>query len=138
MNVVIDTNVLVSAAIRPNSVPAEVVAVVLARGTLLLSAETLAEVDEVLRRPRLDRFRPASEREELLTLALTRGRQVMIVETVAACRDPDDDKFLDVAVNGAATHLVTGDLDLLALHPFRGIPILTPADFLASVAPPTS
>jgi predicted nucleic acid-binding protein len=54
---------------------------------------------------------------------------------IQACRDPDDDRLLELAVDGRATHLVTGDADLLALHPFRGIPILTPADFLAAVGP---
>ena len=42
------------------------------------------------------------------------------------CRDPKDDKFLELALNGKATHIVSGDEDLLVLHPFRGIPILTP------------
>ena len=47
------------------------------------------------------------------------------------CRDPDDDKFLELAVSGNADYLVSGDDDLLALHPFREIPILRPAEFLA-------
>ena len=104
----------------------------------MVSELTIAEADEVLRRPRLDRFRPADEREEFLTLLLARAHQVVIAEFVTACRDPDDDKFLEVAVSGNATHLVIGDQDLLALNPFRGVPILTPADFLALVSPPTS
>ena len=49
---------------------------------------------------------------------------------IVACRDPKDDKFLDLAVSGQATHLVTGDPDLLALHPFRGIDIVTARAFL--------
>jgi len=54
---------------------------------------------------------------------------VAIVERVTACRDPTDDKFLELAVNGRAEMIVTGDLDLLALNPFRGIPIITPMAF---------
>nr|WP_232285716.1 putative toxin-antitoxin system toxin component, PIN family [Crocosphaera chwakensis] len=46
------------------------------------------------------------------------------------CRDPKDNKFLEVAVNGNATHIITGDKDLLELHPFRGISILKPKQFL--------
>jgi predicted nucleic acid-binding protein len=46
------------------------------------------------------------------------------------CRDPRDDKFLEAAVNGHADVLVSGDKDLLQLHPFRGIAILTPSDYL--------
>ena len=49
-----------------------------------------------------------------------------IEETVQACRDPKDDKFLEIAVNGGADVVVTGDPDLLVLHPFRGVAILTP------------
>lgn len=55
---------------------------------------------------------------------------IEITENIAACRDPKDDKFLELAVSGGATYLVTGDSDLLVLHPFRGISILTPTNFL--------
>jgi predicted nucleic acid-binding protein len=57
---------------------------------------------------------------------------VEITEMIEACRDPKDNKVLEVAVNGQATCIVTGDEDLRILHPFRGIPILTPAEFLAT------
>jgi predicted nucleic acid-binding protein len=49
---------------------------------------------------------------------------------VTACRDSNDDKFLALALAIKANCIVTGDQDLLVLHPFQGIPILTPADFL--------
>lgn len=49
---------------------------------------------------------------------------------IRACRDPKDDKFLELAVNGSASLIITGDKDLLALDPFRGIGIITPAGFL--------
>jgi uncharacterized protein len=55
---------------------------------------------------------------------------IAITERIAACRDPKDDKFLELAVNGRADLIVTGDADLLALDPFRGIPIVTPAAFV--------
>ena len=57
---------------------------------------------------------------------------VPIVRRVAACRDPRDDKFLDVALAGEAAAIVSGDKDLLVLNPWRGIPILTPADFVST------
>jgi predicted nucleic acid-binding protein len=56
--------------------------------------------------------------------------RVEIIREINACRDPKDDKFLTAAVNGHADALVTGDEDLLQLHPFLGIPILTPKRFL--------
>jgi predicted nucleic acid-binding protein len=49
--------------------------------------------------------------------------------TVTACRDPKGDKFLELAVNGRADLIVSGDADLLVLDTFRGIPIITPAAF---------
>ena len=50
------------------------------------------------------------------------------------CRDPTDDKFLELAVNDHADLIVSGDGDLLALNPFRQIPIVTPAAFVQGVA----
>jgi len=55
-----------------------------------------------------------------------------------ACRDPKDNKFLELAVAGEATHIVTGDSDLLVLNPFRDIAVLTPSEFLATALPPTA
>lgn len=49
---------------------------------------------------------------------------------IRACRDPRADKFLEVAVRGRADLILTGDQDLLALHPFRDIAILSPVDYL--------
>jgi uncharacterized protein len=60
---------------------------------------------------------------------LSTAELVTITERIAVCRDPTDDKFLELAVNGHADVLVTGDLDLLVLHPFRGIPVIAPAAF---------
>jgi predicted nucleic acid-binding protein len=59
---------------------------------------------------------------------------VTITDRIAACRDPTDDKFLELAVNGHADLIASGDGDLLALNPFRQIPIVTPAAFVQGVA----
>jgi len=59
---------------------------------------------------------------------------VSITERIAACRDPTEYKFLELAVNGHADLIVTGGRDLLALNPFRQIPIVTPAAFVQGVA----
>jgi predicted nucleic acid-binding protein len=60
---------------------------------------------------------------------------VSITERIVACRDPTDDKFLELAVNGRPDVIVSGDRDLLVLDPFRGIPIITPAVFIQQGAP---
>jgi predicted nucleic acid-binding protein len=59
---------------------------------------------------------------------------VTIVERIAVCRDPTDDKFLELAVNGLADYIVSGDADLLSINPFREIPIVTPATFVRAAA----
>ncbi|MCX5728009.1 MAG: putative toxin-antitoxin system toxin component, PIN family, partial [Nitrospirae bacterium] len=71
------------------------------------------------------------ERTEFITALVREATLVEITDTVTECRDPKDDKFLELAVSGKATCIVSGDDDLLVLHPFRGIPVLTPRQFLA-------
>jgi putative PIN family toxin of toxin-antitoxin system len=136
MNVVVDTSVIISAAILPGSVPARAVEFALDHGTLLHSKATIAEADRILRKPKFNRYRTEQDRLDFLALLESTGREVDILVPVVACRDPNDDMFLEVAVNGAADSLVSGDPDLLALHPFRDIPVLTPAHFLAAVGVP--
>jgi putative PIN family toxin of toxin-antitoxin system len=65
---------------------------------------------------------------------LAAAELVTSTERIAACRDPADDKFLELAVNGHAALIVSRDRDLLALNPFRQIPIVTPAAFVQGVA----
>ena len=96
----------------------------------MISWPTLAELHEVLSRPRFDKYVYEDERLQFLAAFVRDAVLVEIVEMVTDCRDPKDNKFLEVAVNGHATVLVSGDDDLLALHPFRGIPVLTPQAFL--------
>jgi uncharacterized protein len=61
--------------------------------------------------------------------------EVPVAERMTICRDPRDDKFLELAAAGRATHVISGDADLLELHPFRTVPIVTPAEFLRESDP---
>lgn len=131
LRLVLDTNVLVSAVLMPRSAPARAVRYAFAHGQVLVSADTVDEVTNVLRRPRFDRYIDEDDRTAFLAEIIREALPVVITERMAVCRDPKDDKFLDLAVSGQATHIISGDSDLLALHPFRGISILTPQDFLA-------
>ena len=88
----------------------------------------------MLRREKFDRYVSREERDELLKALVRESRLVEITEFVRECRDPDDDGILEVAVNGDAEYLVTGDEDLLRMDPFRGVRIVTPAEFLAARA----
>lgn len=87
-----------------------------------------------MERAKFDRYVSLASRREFVAFISATVRIVSIRRSVKACRDPADDKFLDVAVNGGAECVVTGDTDLRALHPFEGIAIVTPADFLARVS----
>jgi uncharacterized protein len=127
---VFDTSAIVSALLFEQSVPARALYTALDCADLLVSSATADELREVPARKKFDRYLTWEEREQFLLLFLTRAIVVEIVEDVRVCRDPKDDKFLELAVSGNASCLLTGDEDLLTLHPFRGIPILPPTSFL--------
>ena len=133
LRIVIDTSVAVSAVLLPRSVPRQVFDAAAARGKLLVSEATIAELDEVLRRPKFDKYIPEVNRLEFLAALVREAERVEVTEVITACRDAKDDKFLELAVNGRASHIVSGDGDLLVLHPFRGIAVVTPQTFLTSL-----
>jgi uncharacterized protein len=129
MRVVVDTNVFVSAALKEKSLPGMAAHIVADSSLLLKSTITERELFVTLARPRLAPLIPPRFRDWLSEL-LAAAELVTIIERISACRDPKDDKFLELAVNGRADMIVSGDADLLALNPFRGIPIVTPAAFV--------
>jgi uncharacterized protein len=132
MRVVIDTNVLVSAVILPLSKPQVVWQYAAQACTVLASTVTFNEFSEVLNRSKFDRYVPSSDRIMFLSLFARLSEKVSITRTITACRDPKDNTFLELAVCGKADVLVFGDEDLRALHPFEGVQILSPAQFLAN------
>ena len=100
-------------------------------GVLLKSAETERQLLGVLDRPYLAALIAPEARAWIVRLmAMAMVEPVATDERIVACRNPTDDQFLEVAVNGRADILLTGDKDLLVLNPCRGIPILAPAAFL--------
>lgn len=131
---VFDTNVLVSALLSSASIPARAFRHALASGVILGSSETLRELDDVLARPKFEPYVRREERELFVAALLDRVELVEVVHAVRACRDPRDDKFLELALSGRATAIVSGDPDLLALNPFRGIEIVSPRDFVETLA----
>jgi putative PIN family toxin of toxin-antitoxin system len=126
--IVIDTNVFVSAIALPLSVPRQVVDRALA-ATVLFSEATMSELTEVLYRPKFDDYVSMEERTLFLRQLSVTAEFVSIIQQVRECRDPKDDMFLEVALNGRADLIITGDNDLLALNPWRGIEVLTPAEY---------
>ena len=133
MRVVLDTNVVVSALLFGASVPGRALVRVLDRGTILVSRSFVRELDNVLRRDKFDRYLAREERDRFLESLIRESELIEITESVHACRDPDDDRILELAVNGHAGFIISGDVDLLALNPFRGVRIVAPAEFLRIV-----
>jgi len=130
MRLVVDTSVVVSALLLPRSLPRQAFDAAVSRGKLLVSESTAAELDNVLRRPKFNRYVSEEKRLEFFAALVREAEEVEVKEVIAECRDPKDDKFLELAVSGNASHILSGDADLLVLHPFRGIAILTPHAFL--------
>lgn len=132
--VVIDTNVWISAFLVNTGAPAELVRLVLAHGQPVFSAATLAELDARLWRPKFDRYLDIDERRRLLRDLNSLACWITVPPPIAAqtfCRDADDDKMIHAALAAQATLLVTGDDDLLCLHPLGKLNILTPRAALA-------
>lgn len=130
---VFDTNVVVSALLFNESVPGRAFFGAMRESTLLLSHELAQQLCDVLGRDKFDRYVIRDERERLL-VGLIRSAELVTTSTrIQACRDPDDDLILELAVDGNASAVVSGDQDLLVLHPFRGIPIVTPTQLLESL-----
>ncbi len=125
-----DTGVLISRTCFPNSVPAQAFEYALLRSKLIVSAETLAELEDVLLRSKFDVYVKLQTRLAFFHYLRKEAELIESVAPIAACRDPKDDKFVALAITGHADFILTGDQDLLILHPFRGIDILNPREYL--------
>ena len=95
-----------------------------------MSSAVLSEVEEVLFRPKFDRYVTQFERRFFLSNFLKMVEFVAVGEVIQVCRDPKDDKILALALSGKAEYIVTGDRDLLVLNCFQGIKIITIEQFL--------
>jgi len=130
---VFDTNVIVSALLFENSKPAQALRYALANGEVLLSLDLLEELNEVLGRERFNRYVTSEEREEFLAALVERAVLVEITENVQECRDPKDDKVLELALNGQTQYIISKDRDLLVLHPFHDVLVITADEFLQTM-----
>ena len=138
--VVIDTSTLISAILRPSSVPRQAFLLAVGNFDLCISMATLDELREVLYRPKFDRYTPLTERLAFVDLVAQHALmwQVDLTSEAAAsnaCRDAKDAKFLALALSCESAALVSSDADLQVLDPWQGIPILTPAAFLQTNTP---
>lgn len=127
---VFDTNVLISAFLNLNSIPSKAFRLAKISGKIILSTATLEEFIEVLYRPKFNNFLSEIRKKQILNIIKTELEIVVATESINDCRDPRDNKFLEIAVSSNASCLITGDNDLLILHPYRNIPIVRPTDFI--------
>jgi putative PIN family toxin of toxin-antitoxin system len=130
--VVFDTNIIVSALMFPKSLPRKIIDQVDSLGTILVSYDTMLELNEFLTRKKFERYFSQEQRLNFIAKFFEKAEMVEILELVEICRDPKDDKFLELAVNGRANYLITGDQDLLVLNPFQETLIITVSQFFAS------
>jgi putative PIN family toxin of toxin-antitoxin system len=130
---VLDTNLLISAALAPQGKPRRVLAWARDNARLIASLPLLKEVRTRLERPKFRRYLSAEDAERFVLDFAAVCDKPALSGSIRVCRDPDDDMVLETAVAGRADCIVTGDQDLLVLDPFQGIRILLPADFLREV-----
>ncbi|MBD2319875.1 putative toxin-antitoxin system toxin component, PIN family [Phormidium tenue] len=134
LRLVIDTNILISGLMSVNSLPQQVFDYATSQAILLMSDEVQSEIENVISRPKLQKYITLERRTKFLSELSQQVERVTINQQIRACRDPKDDKFLELAVCGEANYIITGDADLLDLHPFQNISIIKAASFLTAIA----
>ena len=131
MRVVIDTNVWISRVLLADSAAARAVDNALTRFEVVVSEASVEELAGVLSREKFDRYVSLQDREEFLRRLLQVTTMVSVLSEITDCRDPKDNRFLALGLDSESDCIVSGDADLLALNPWRGIEIVSPGAFLA-------
>ncbi|WP_373523263.1 putative toxin-antitoxin system toxin component, PIN family [Aquiflexum sp.] len=126
----LDTNVLVSVILSPNNSSRLALEKVFNNGLLLFSHETKSELLEVLNRKKFDKYVPLEKRVKFAERLFAFSKELNVLGSFKICRDPRDDKFLNLALEGKVDFIISGDKDLLDLNPYNGISILSPSEFL--------
>lgn len=127
---VFDTNSLISANLSPGSINRKAYDKARELGMPVYSSATLREFAETLIRSKFDKYISAEKRVQAIAAFEKRSQHIQVSINIDICRDPKDNKFLELAVEADAACIITGDKDLLVLLPFRNIPILSASEFL--------
>ncbi len=128
--IVVDTNIIISAILFRHGAPRRALLHAFATADFVSSPATLAEAREVMAREKFNRYAPYDLRNLQLEIILDQMKDAEPVGCDSRCRDPKDEKFLDLAVGAGASLILSGDSHLLEMHPFRGISIVTPTAYL--------
>ena len=118
------SNLFISSLLSRTSPPAAVFDFIQIYGKFLFSKETFQEVCEVIHRPKFDHYLSTQRRDKLITELLDIAVFVTPQKNFSLCRDPKDNMFLDVAVEGKADFIVSGDEDLLVLKKIENTTIV--------------
>lgn len=130
MRFVFDTNTLISAALFAKSVPRQAFDLAVSNGELITSESCLTELNQVLHRAKFARYLTPFEIDLFISQYSLTTTLVSVSTLLNDCRDVKDNKFLELAIDGQAACIISGDQDLLVLHPYRTVTIYTPGDFL--------
>ena len=130
MRVVVDTNVWISRLLIADSVSAKAVDKALSQADVMVSDATIEELSDVLSREKFDRYVSVNDREHYLRRLLQVTTLVSVISEVTDCSDPSDNRFLALALDSESDVIVSGDADVLSLNPWRGIQVVSPAEFL--------
>lgn len=133
IKIVIDTNIFVSAFLGSKNAKLIVKEIINNEFLLIMSAEQLREVREVLQRPKFSKYITTGEVEELISLLSMKVIIPAIYEKINDCRDPKDNIIFEEAVYGNAQYIITDDEDLLVLNPYKWIKILNLRDFITEM-----
>lgn len=137
--VVFDTSTMIGAALKVGSKPHQALMLALEFCVLYGSEQMIAELSEVLNRSYFDRYLTQPDRDRFLAMIRKNVETYWVDETAAVsleppCRDVSDNFILALALAAQADAIVSSDQDLLVLHPWRGIAIMTPAQFVEQFA----
>jgi uncharacterized protein len=133
IRILIDTNLWISALLSQKL--QERLATLLANPEIYVLGhiELLEEVKEVAQRPKIQKYTTPEKVESLLLLLKDRLDWVTFHSDLHICRDEADNYLLAIAIDNEAQYLITGDKDLLVLHPLGKLQILTLSDFEANM-----
>ena len=127
--IVIDTNVLISAALLPESKTAQVLALAVEHFVIAQNKDTWRELETRIARPKFDRYFGESGRLRHLVAVAQLIQHFEMLTEVSISRDKIEDKFIALAIDSGATVIISGDLDLKDLQAYKGVEILSPAQF---------
>ncbi len=130
MNIIIDTNVIISSLCFPSSKPRQAFDLARKIGSLVFSNDTLSELTDVLNRKKFDTYIDINLRVQFINELQSVSKIFNVTEKLEVSRDTKDNIFLELALSADSKYIITGDNDLLVLNPYAGIQIINPSDFL--------